>query len=134
MSLQKSLDLKFGTQAENDLLKNIKDTFGSDIEKIENSYSLFDYTNDEIYIELKSRRVRHNQYPTTMVGYNKIKCCEKNPDKVYYFVFNFTDGVYYWKYKPNVFSISQGGRTDRGFREIKNYAFIPVSLLNKMCE
>ena len=126
-------DLNFGYACEKSLLKNIKDRFGCDIRKIEENYSLFDYTNDKnIFIELKSRRVSKNQYPTTMVGYNKIKMCEKNPTNTYFFVFNFTDGAYFWEYKPDIALIDKGGRCDRGRSEIKNYAFIPVDVLSEL--
>jgi hypothetical protein len=50
-----------------------------------------------------------------------------------YFVFRFTDGLYYWKYDPkHPLKVQQGGRTDRGRKEIKSYAFIEVDILSKL--
>jgi hypothetical protein len=63
-----------------------------------------DYTNEAktVYVELKTRRVKSNQYPTTIVGVNKINFC-KDADKNYYFAFCFEDGLYAIKYDKELF-------------------------------
>ena len=91
---------------------------------------IFDYIGNNKYIELKTRSFEHTKYPDTMIGLNKIKYAEANPDKEFYFVFAFTDGLYYYKYNPDdKLSYRKGGRVDRGYNEIKEYAYIPIYLL-----
>ena len=91
---------------------------------------IFDYIGDNKYIELKTRSFEHTKYPDTMIGLNKIKYAQGNPDKEYYFVFAFTDGLYYYKYNPDdKLNYRKGGRVDRGYKEIKEYAYIPIYLL-----
>lgn len=91
---------------------------------------IFDYIGDNKYIELKTRSFEHTKYPDTMIGLNKIKYAQDNSDKEYYFVFAFTDGLYYYKYNPDdKLNYRKGGRVDRGYKEIKEYAYIPIYLL-----
>ena len=67
-----------------------------------------------------------------MIGYNKIKkALELNEDV--YFIFNFTDGIYYYKFdRDKELEIKQAGRRDRGRPEIKDYYFIPIEILQKI--
>ena len=91
---------------------------------------IFDYIGNNKYIELKTRSFEHTKYPDTMIGLNKIKYAQANPDKEFYFVFAFTDGLYYYKYNPDdTLNYRKGGRVDRGYKEIKEYAYIPIYLL-----
>lgn len=98
-------------------------------------YDLFDFSGTsfkdvEYTIELKSRNVPFNQYPTTMVGHNKVKICENDiTKKKYRFLFLFTDGLYCWKYNRDQYKIDNGGRCDRGKNEIKRYCFIDTKYL-----
>jgi len=101
------------------------------------TYDIFDYISEckTIYIELKGRKTAYNRYPTTMIGYNKILECEKNKNITYYFVFKFSDGLYYCKYSKKLLKkceISIGGRCDRGRPEYKKYVFIPINLLKNI--
>lgn len=92
---------------------------------------IFDYVGENKYIELKTRSFENTKYPDTMIGLNKIQYAKQNPDKEYYFVFSFTNGLYYWKYnEDDKLNYRKGGRTDRGYSEIKQYAYIPIHLLN----
>ena len=68
---------------------------------------IFDYIGNNKYIELKTRSFEHTKYPDTMIGLNKIKYAQANPDKEFYFVFAFTDGLYYYKYKIHVILFSK---------------------------
>lgn len=56
-----------------------------------------------IYAELKSRRIKHDEYDTAIIGLNKIEACT-NPDVDYYFVYSYLDGIYYIKYDKTLFS------------------------------
>jgi len=125
-------DYNFGINKEIQLLPTIRDYLKDNtIYKLENS-NAFDFKGDNKYIELKSRNNNYNRYQTTMIGYNKIKkALELNEDV--YFVFNFTDGLYYYKFdRDKELEIKQGGRFDRGIPEIKDYYFIPIEILKEI--
>lgn len=68
-------------------------------------FNIMDYTNASktVYVELKTRRIRHDAYSTAMVGKNKVEFCN-DPTKNYYFVFCYTDGVFYIKYDKALFA------------------------------
>jgi len=57
----------------------------------------YDWVNKEhgIFGELKYRRVKRNTYKSTIVGEPKIKYALANPDKTFFFVFRFIDGLYF---------------------------------------
>jgi hypothetical protein len=105
-----------------------------------NRFHLFDYISDnqEIYIELKTRECTHLKYKDTMIGMNKIyKAIELITEgKKIYFVFKFTDGIYYWNYKGTHKNewVRDGGRNDRSINEwkTKGYLYIPYNLLIKI--
>ena len=93
-------------------------------------YNLFDFSNSEYTCELKTRRNLVGTYPSTMVGYNKIKICEDNPDKKYRFYFLFSDKkLYCWDYNRDEYFVKFGGRQDRGIDERKHYTYIPCDKL-----
>jgi hypothetical protein len=47
-------------------------------------------------IELKSRNLRHNAFPTTMLGNNKVVNALKDKEYQYVYLFGFLDGLYAW--------------------------------------
>jgi len=98
----------------NYLNKDLEDKFI----KEEWKWSRFDYYNNSTKIELKSRSCSKDKYPTTIVGYNKIKWAEKEPDFKYIFYFLFSDGLYYWELCDN-YKVGKGG-----IQRNKDYAFI----------
>ena len=74
----------------------------------------WDFESDTAIYEMKSRNVSSNTYIDVMIGYNKIQpIC-----KPQYFLFNFTDGLFYIKYDEQVFMdfelklFKREGRTD----------------------
>jgi hypothetical protein len=93
-------------------------------------FDLKDKTN-KIVIEVKKRYNTHNKYPTTMIGYNKYLKARQYITRGYsvYFVFEFTDGTYYYKYNNEIYKPIKGGRVDRNHPEIKEYIWIDVNNL-----
>lgn len=88
-------------------------------------FSVFDIKNSKITGELKTRRISKDRYPDTMIGYNKIlRASYDMTDTKYRFYFIFTDGLYFWDFKEDNYSIRRGGRNDRGKDEFKDYAYI----------
>jgi hypothetical protein len=68
-----------------------------------------------------------------MIGYNKIELATKITDKDVYFIFEFIDGSFYYKFnKDDEHIIKKGGRSDRGRFEYKLYCFILIDKLIKI--
>jgi hypothetical protein len=118
-------DLQFGLTAELDVKNNLENEFGS-LTQLD-KYNPFDFENDEYLIELKSRRINHNQYPTTMVNLSKLKRTE-NTTKQRVIVFNYMDGLYKWTVDDN-YTTGIGGRCDRGLDEYSQMAYIDINNL-----
>ena len=129
-------DYKFGLDKELEYYEILKNKFDSSLEKVLYKYSLFDYSGTNCFIELKSRRNEHNKYKDTMIGCNKLLFA-RNCNKDFYFVFVFTDGFFYYKFKKEdydtgIIRSAYGGRNDRGIDEKKPYCYIPTKLLIKI--
>ena len=124
--MSKKSDLIFGMEMEDKVLNLLKEKVNKNITQTLNYHS-FDYfcSESNTYYELKSRRVKHNQYPDTMVGYNKLKWAKEHSENKYVFLFQFTDGLYYHNWNPDKeYDIRTGGRCDRGRPEISDYFYI----------
>lgn len=130
----KKTDEIFGKTKEEEHLGLIRELFGPTLQKTD-KWFMFDFSSEDCYVELKSRRCTHDKYPDTMIGINKLNYCHRT-DKDVYFCFAFTDGLYYWKHNDVEYEaaleIRKGGRTDRGFDETKDYAYIKTSFLKKV--
>tara|TARA_Y100001937_G_C7134106_1_gene339042 strand:- start:991 stop:1473 length:483 start_codon:yes stop_codon:yes gene_type:complete len=123
-------DKQLGTQKEDEIVKflnEVWDISGDTYKKYENRFSPFDIYNSKYICEIKTRRNSKNEYPTTMVGYNKIKIAEENKTNNYRFIFIFTDGTYYWDFVSGKYQTNISGRQDRGACELKKYCFIDVN-------
>jgi hypothetical protein len=98
-------------------------------------FSLFDLRNEKLkyFVEVKKRNNEKNKYPTTMVGENKFIKAKEYYEKGYniLFCFEFTDGIYYYKYCDETLEIKIGGRKDRGKPEFKKYVYIPITKLTQ---
>jgi hypothetical protein len=97
-------DLRFGYTHEQNVLERLQKQFGTTLLRGGN-WDTMDYSNTAktIFIELKSRRVPHDRYPTAIIGRNKVRFCS-DPTKEYYFVYNYEDGLFYIKYDPELFA------------------------------
>jgi len=97
-------DIIFGEKSEATLINRIEGLVGQPLAR-QGGFNIMDYTNSSktVYVELKTRRIRHNAYPTAIIGKNKIDFCS-DPSKEYYFVFSYLDGVFYIKYDADLFA------------------------------
>ena len=120
----KSADLAFGTKNEDVIKAQIESIAGTPLIK-QGGYSVMDYTNDtkNVYVELKTRRIKHDAYPTALIGANKIEFCS-DPTKNYYFVFCYSDGIYYIKYDASVFNTFE--RSDNYYRGERSDCYNPA--------
>ncbi len=132
-------DIKYGKAKERDLKGVFEDYFTTTLEEW-GEFSQFDFKNDleKIAIELKSRRAKYKQYPSTMVGYNKILAGLDLIDKGFtvIFCFSFTDGIYHWVLQKDNFDkawIKNFGRFGRGMAEKRvQYLYIPIDKLTQI--
>jgi hypothetical protein len=126
-----------GRNKEIELLPLLRQKFSPTLE-LTDRFHIFDYKSKEanLYIELKCRNNKRDKYKDTMIGFNKIRAASMcHPHYDVYFVFQYTDGIYYWKYNKNEllqFEVKDGGRTDRGCNEINTYVYIPVNILKNI--
>jgi hypothetical protein len=127
-------DLEFGKSFEMNMYDLIKQLDG-DLVPSTDTFALFDFVSDKTEVELKSRTFYMRTYPTTIVGTNKIRYIENNPDKSYYFCFAFTDGLFYLKYSKDLFSKfkkKKCERNDRGRIETMDVIHIPIEYLTQI--
>lgn len=125
------LDLEKG-QKEEQRVKPILERHFNLILKQTQKNCVVDFEDENNIFELKSRNNEYSKYPDTMIGTNKIEYAKKTKKNVY-FVFAFTDGLYYWKYDPKQNLIEKvSGRKDRGRFEYKPYSYIPIGWLTQI--
>ncbi len=93
----------------------------------EDRYSPFDFHNSKVDVELKRRRCKVNQYPTTI--FNSDKLCHMTEDKDYVFMFAFLDGLYKWVFSKDEFTEGVIGSCRRGRPEFKKHVHIPIEKL-----
>jgi hypothetical protein len=127
------IDNKFGELNEMKSEKYIQEYYKQTTLTKLSKYHQFDYEGNDSYFEIKSRRNLYKKYPTTMIGYNKLELAMKTNDKNVYFIFEFIDGSYYYKFnRDDEHIIKKGGRSDRGRFEYKLYCYIPIEKLIKI--
>jgi hypothetical protein len=128
-------DYEFGTKEEEEKKGLLEKVFGVTLIRRGGS-SVLDYDDgNTFYLELKSRRITHNKYPTAILGANKVKYAE-GKDKVW-FCWNYTDGIYGLKYDKELFDTFTCGDYERGARadfhnRPQEVYFIPHRHLTKL--
>ena len=129
------IDRMFGEEQEIKLLELFRKCFCPKLKKTAYKYASFDFESEECVVELKSRRCYKDTYPTSMIGCNKIQKMELEK-RMCFIVFNHIDGIYFWKYDSQealkAIEYRKGGRTDRGFSEIKMYCYLDNKYLLKL--
>jgi hypothetical protein len=96
-------DVAMGENSENRNFLTLQRYLSTTLEH-NGTYAVMDFSNPNktVYVELKTRRIRHDQYPTALIGKNKIDFCS-DPTKSYYFVYSYVDGLYAIKYSKALF-------------------------------
>lgn len=122
----KERDLNFGSKSEKDSHEILENIFGKLLNTKDNpdmgKYFEFDKYNEKYYIEIKTRKIRHNQYPTLIFGKNKLlkgdEILSQTPDVRIFYLWRCNDGIYGWEHRSTDYYVSQMGRWDRGRREV----------------
>ena len=110
MNNKKINDLNFGFQSEKDI----------------HSYL------ENYLIELKTRRIKHNQYHSLFFGKNKFikgeELLKDNPELKIYYLWRCIDGVFGWLHDSTEYNEEISGRRDRG--KIEENLCIHISQAN----
>ena len=118
--MEKDKDRQFGFIAEYEKHNYLEKFFGK-LKLTKEKYGRyfeFDKYNDKYFIELKTRKINHNQYSTLFFGKNKYlkgkELLEANPDLRIFYIWNCLDGLYYWEHDSSKYTEKISGRRDRG--------------------
>lgn len=126
-------DLAFGLPREDLVIRQLSEHFNEQIERATYQYSPYDASSKTTKYEIKSRRNRYLQYPTTIIPVDKT---ERIKGDRLVFVFNFTDGLYYIEYNKDKFAKYQVKEVEAvrkgGVRTLKPHYFIPIIDLTKI--
>lgn len=119
-------DLDYGLPKEDPVIKRLSEYFNENVEKETYQYSPFDAFSETTKYEIKSRRNRYLQYPTTIIPVDKTQRIQGR----LVFVFNFTDGLYYIVYDKEAFAKYEIRDVEAvrkgGIRTLKPHFFIPI--------
>ena len=93
----------FGKDQETIVYQKLLEKFPN-LKQTKGKWDSWDFYDDNVFIELKSRKCSSNQYNSTLIGSNKITNgeYENNNNKLIYYFFNFKDKLMFWKYQPNI--------------------------------
>ena len=129
---KKYTDLVFGKLKENEIKEILEQYFNTTLQTT-SKYNLIDFQNEDLYIELKSRRNTYSKFDTTIIGSNKIDYA-KSLNKKVIFVFNFIDGLYYIEYSPlfDSFDLCEQYILRDNKKELKTNYHIPINLLKRI--
>lgn len=119
MDTIKQNDIRFGLQKEEEIKPQLENIFGK--LKKTSKFHNFDFCNDKFYVEIKSRKITYDKYPTIYFDNCKRLKAKELIKKGFrcFFVFNLLDGIYLWEYvnkksqQENEYFIAEGGRWDR---------------------
>jgi hypothetical protein len=98
-------DIAFGVKSEEANLDILQTFLDTQLER-KGGYAVFDFENPQktIFVELKSRRIKHNTYDTAIIGFNKVAFANHFDDGTqFWFAFCYTDGVFVIKYNKAQF-------------------------------
>ena len=121
-------DLNFGFKSEEQIHAILEEEFGTLLRSSKNpemgKYYEFDKYNEDYFIEVKTRRIKHNQYPSLFFGNNKFIKGEEllkiNPNLRIFYLWRCNDGIYGWEHGSSEYTIEKRGRCDRGKDEFDN--------------
>jgi hypothetical protein len=114
MATKKQMDIEFGKVSEKEMLplldKFFKDThhkerLPSGEEDEFDRHDFWNATRDKKK-ELKTRRIKHDDYATAVVNFSKIK--NQDPKVAYTYIWKYTDGCYYLDYDPSLWCSDKG--------------------------
>ena len=115
-------DLNFGFKSEEEIHSILEEVFGNLLRSKKNpemgEYYEFDKYNEDFFIEVKTRRIKHDKYPTLFFGENKLikgdELLKKCPHLRIFYLWRCNDGIYGWEHRSSEYDVCKRGRCDRG--------------------
>ena len=115
-------DLNFGFKSEEEIHSILEELFGNLLRSNRNpemgEYYEFDKYNEDFFIEVKTRRIKHDKYPTLFFGENKLikgdELLKKCPHLRIFYLWRCNDGIYGWEHRSSEYDVCKRGRCDRG--------------------
>lgn len=108
--MRQSDDLTYGDKNETavlPVLQTLPNPHAKHLRKITEKFSVLDFKDPEgrLFVELKSRRIKHDKWDTAIVGFNKVCDAEWKTSlgAECWFAFSYTDGIFAIKYEKEVF-------------------------------
>lgn len=133
----KNEDLAYGLKSELINKETLETFFGCGLVKTD-TYHAMDYTNKDntIFVEMKTRRINHNQYDTALIGKNKVDFCASSKAKCY-FVYIYKDGMFSIRYDKALFDSFdcrdyERGQREGGIQPKQAFVFIPYTKLTRL--
>ena len=120
--IKKKNDIEYSILELNKVKEDVQKYFNIVLNDTDELHAMDYYCNDKFF-DIKTRRHNHDMYYETMVLESKYKFC-KNSNKECYFIFNFLDGLYYYRYDNT--SIFGFGICKK---EKTNFVYIPIKYL-----
>jgi hypothetical protein len=140
IELEKAYEL-MGKTNEETYKPILEKIYNSKIKKTNKTYAVSDFLGNNFSGELKSRTISINDFPTIMIGYNKVKEGFRKLliDNKYYFWFALREGLYVWEVNKENYDlnggdsmIKYGGTNRRGYDDYKDHYYINTSNLKKI--
>jgi hypothetical protein len=104
--IMKKKDLDFGLEQEMKIKETIENFFNIKIKKSKNKFCKYDFKGKGIRIELKSRRINSDAYPTTLLCKTKIDYYNKIKDKKkFILIFNYLDKIKYIQFNDDLLNL-----------------------------
>lgn len=137
-------DLSFGKINERKIYNLLISKYGKEnIINDSNSYLYYDFKipSKKYIIELKSRHIKHNQYKTTILGFDKYqrfhKFKEDNKEYKFIVIYKFEDGIYYLELNNDILKYCDVRMYQRNQRKdkydrVKDHIFIPIKFLKRI--
>ena len=135
-------DLKFGLSSEEAAHETLEGGFGKLNKSKDNpnmgDFYEFDKYNDNYFLEMKTRKINHNQYDTLFFGENKFiegkRLLKENPNLRTFYLWKCYDGIYGWEHGSSEFRVCKRGRWDRGKREIDDCIDVKLKYIKRVEE
>jgi len=137
-----NVELKRATLNEQRLLHFLNTNTTRTFKKTKNEFDCFDLRSKSngstIYIELKTRFIPKDKYPTTIIGTNKIQHATKKGEKKhrqFIYIFEYNKKYFFIEHSTKLFSTFQTRIITRQDRQVsKLHTEIPVKLLKPISE
>ena len=124
---KQKIDYEYGKKYEVILTNYLNENEIDKYDLYPGKYNPFDLFNTTTDIELKTRKVYKDKYPTTI--FNATKLEHMINDKTYIFYFLFKDGCWKWNFHKEQYFIKNAGTFARGIDENKPHCHIPIEHL-----